>query len=172
MTLGLTLVAAALMLLVLSRTVRRPGRHGRTRDAITIMIAALAAGSASASRPVPVAHPLCFTSLSEANTSTLFEALEAGCIPFALDLDGFSTNITPDIGYLFSITAGWDSAVAAYAAALDAVARADDLRAAHGAAIALQRPHYAWVRLAARHAEIIDGLIDPRQPHPSGTLAS
>ena len=127
---------------------------------------------AEVQRLLHAAHALCFTSLSEANTSTLFEALEAGCIPFALDLDGFSTNITPDIGYLFSITAGWDSAVAAYAAALDAVARADDLRAAHGAAIALQRPHYAWVRLAARHAEIIDGLIDPRQPHPSGTLAS
>ena len=118
------------------------------------------------------AHALCFTSLSEANTSTLFEALEAGCIPFALDLDGFSTNITPDIGYLFSIKNGWDSAVAAYAAALDAVARAEDLRAAHGAAIARLRPHYAWARLAARHAEIIDGLIDPRQPTPSSTVAS
>lgn len=45
------------------------------------------------------ADVLVFTSLSEANTSTFFEGLQETCIPVALDLDGFSTNITSEIGF-------------------------------------------------------------------------
>jgi glycosyltransferase involved in cell wall biosynthesis len=46
-----------------------------------------------------------FTSLSEANTSALFEGIQRICIPVALDLDGFRTNVTQDIGFKISLFA-------------------------------------------------------------------
>lgn len=114
------------------------------------------------------AHLLCFTSLSEANTSTLFEALEAGCVPFALDLDGFTTNIPPEVGYTFDIAQGWDRTVANYAQALDAIARDPALRQAHAEAIRQKRHDYSWDTLAGRHAAIIDELIGSAAARPGG----
>jgi glycosyltransferase involved in cell wall biosynthesis len=104
------------------------------------------------------AHVLSFTSLSEANTSTFFEALEAGCIPVALDLDGFSSNITDDIGAKIGTAGGWDSIVDAYASCLAELAADSDRRARHVAAIQRDADRFSWATLAARHATILDGL--------------
>lgn len=104
------------------------------------------------------AHVLSFTSLSEANTSTFFEALEAGCIPVALDLDGFSSNITDDIGAKIGTAGGWDAIVDAYAGCLAELAADPDRRARHAAAIQRDADRFCWATLAAHHAAIIDGL--------------
>jgi glycosyltransferase involved in cell wall biosynthesis len=104
------------------------------------------------------AHVLSFTSLSEANTSTFFEALEAGCIPVALDLDGFSSNITDDIGAKISTAGGWDAIVEAYAALLVEMATDPDRRVRHVAAIQHDADRFSWATLAAHHAAILDGL--------------
>lgn len=105
------------------------------------------------------AHVLSFTSLSEANTSTFFEALEAGCIPVALDLDGFSSNITDDIGVKVDTAAGWDAIVDAYVTGLTELAIDPDRRARHISAIRRDVGRFSWTTLAANHAAILDGLI-------------
>lgn len=104
------------------------------------------------------AHVLSFTSLSEANTSTFFEALEAGCIPVALDLDGFSSNITDDIGARIDTSGGWDAIVDAYAGQITELASNPDRRARHVEAIRREASRFAWATLAARHAEVLDRL--------------
>jgi glycosyltransferase involved in cell wall biosynthesis len=106
------------------------------------------------------AHVLSFTSLSEANTSTFFEALEAGCIPVALDLDGFSSNITDDMGAKISTAGGWDAIVDAYANRLAELAVDPDRCARHVAAIQRNVDRFSWATLAAHHAAILDGLAD------------
>lgn len=104
---------------------------------------------------------LCFTSLSEANTSTFFEALENGCIPVALDLDGFSSNIDARIGYRIGIDAGWAGVVGRYSDILNHLARSPQARAEHRAAIAQCRDAYSWATLASRHAAVVDALMPP-----------
>lgn len=104
------------------------------------------------------AHVLSFTSLSEANTSTFFEALEVGCIPVALDLDGFSSNITDDIGARISTAEGWDAIVDAYASRLAELAADPDRCACHVAAIQSHAERFSWSTLAAHHGLILDGL--------------
>jgi glycosyltransferase involved in cell wall biosynthesis len=104
------------------------------------------------------AHVLCFTSLSEANTSTFFEALEAGCIPVALDLDGFSSNITDDIGAKVGTAGGWGAIVDAYASRLAELAADSSARARHVAAIQRDADRFSWATLAAHHAAILDSL--------------
>ncbi len=107
------------------------------------------------------AHALCFTSLSEANTSTLFEALDAGCIPVAFDLDGFSTNISDDIGFRIDPRQDWNAIVGDYADRLDAIARDADLRARLTLAIRRDATRYSWASLAERHASIVASLPTP-----------
>lgn len=104
------------------------------------------------------AHVLCFTSLSEANTSTFFEALEAGCVPFALDLDGFSSNITDDIGYKIAIRSGWSAVVDDYAGKLDALSKNSSRLAQFSQAVYAALPDHSWKTLAGRHREILQSL--------------
>lgn len=109
------------------------------------------------------AHVLSFTSLSEANTSTFFEALEAGCIPVALDLDGFSTNITDDIGAKVDTVAGWEAIVDDYVTRLAELATDPDRRAQHVAAIRRDADRFSWTTLAAQHAAVLHELtVCPR----------
>lgn len=109
------------------------------------------------------AHVLCFTSLSEANTSTLFEALDAGCIPLSLDLDGFSTNITADIGFVISPDQEWNAIVAGYVDRLAELAGDTALRTGLAQTIAAHGQRYSWQVLADRHAAIIDALMPARR---------
>lgn len=104
------------------------------------------------------AHALCFTSLSEANTSTFFEALEAGCIPIALDLDGFSSNITDEIGYKIPVENGWADVVENYVSKLEYLSENPDALTRFSQALAGVLPEYSWQTLAARHAGILDAL--------------
>lgn len=105
------------------------------------------------------AHILCFTSLSEANTSTFFEALEAGCVPFALDLDGFSSNITDDIGYKIDIGPGWWAVVEDYAGKLDALSNDPVRLLQFSQAVQAALPAHSWQALAGRHREILNSLL-------------
>lgn len=108
------------------------------------------------------AHILCFTSLSEANTSTFFEALEAGCIPVALDLDGFSSNIKDGIGFKIPIESGWSAVVEDYVSKLEYLTKNRDELAKMANALSASLPDYGWGKLSGRHAEILNTLItDP-----------
>lgn len=102
---------------------------------------------------------VCFTSLSEANTSTLFEALGEVCIPISLDLDGFSTNISDQIGFKVNARQPWDAIVDQYADHLESLARNPKLRTDLVDMIVRDFETYSWRTLAARHAEIISGMI-------------
>ncbi len=104
------------------------------------------------------AHILCFTSLSEANTSTFFEALEADCVPIALDLDGFSSNITPAIGYKIDTKLGWSGIVKEYAQKLNLLANDPALLARHVEAIRSETTQFNWGTLGSRHYEVLQGL--------------
>jgi glycosyltransferase involved in cell wall biosynthesis len=105
------------------------------------------------------AHALIFTSLSEANTATFFEALEAGCIPLALDLDGFSSNITDEIGFKVDASRGWDDIVGQFTRYIAALSDDAALRERLAEAGRRNLPHYTWSALAARHAAIIETLM-------------
>lgn len=104
------------------------------------------------------AHILCFTSLSEANTSTFFEALEADCVPIALDLDGFSSNITSAIGYKISTKPGWAGIVEEYAQKLKLLVNDPALLARHVEAIRRESSQFNWETLAGKHYEILQSL--------------
>ncbi|MGK6323000.1 glycosyltransferase family 4 protein [Sphingomonas sp. DT-51] len=106
------------------------------------------------------ADVLCFTSLSEANTSTLFEALEARCIPVALDLDGFSTNVTDEIGFRINPRQRWNAIVDDFAARLRQLSGDPSLRARLRQAIAASGDRYTWRTLADQHRAILEELID------------
>ena len=105
------------------------------------------------------AHVLCFTSLSEANTSTFFEALEAGCIPIALDLDGFTSNITDAIGFKIPVDAGYDNICRGFAQHLDLLSRNPSLVAARQAEIHDSLRDFSWMTLADKHRERIGAAI-------------
>lgn len=104
------------------------------------------------------AHALSFTSLSEANTSTFFEALEAGCIPIALDLDGFSSNIKEGIGFKIPIEAGWSAVVENYVSKLEHLSKNPDVLTKMSRSLADSLPQYSWETLAGRHADILAAL--------------
>lgn len=104
------------------------------------------------------AHVLCFTSLSEANTSTFFEALEADCVPIALDLDGFSSNITPAIGYKIDTKPGWAGIVEEYAQKLNLLANDPAELAKHVEAIRREASQFNWGTLAGKHYEVLQSL--------------
>ena len=104
------------------------------------------------------AHVLCFTSLSEANTSTFFEALEADCVPIALDLDGFSSNITPEIGYKIDTRLGWTDIVKEYAQKLQLLAEDPIQLARHVEAIRKEATQFNWSTLAGKHYEVLQSL--------------
>lgn len=104
------------------------------------------------------AHILCFTSLSEANTSTFFEALEADCVPIALDLDGFSSNITTAIGYKINTKLGWSGIVKEYAQRLHLLASDPAQLAQHVEAIRREASQFNWETLAGKHYEVLQSL--------------
>ena len=104
------------------------------------------------------AHILCFTSLSEANTSTFFEALEVACVPFALDLDGFSSNITPEMGYKISTKSGWAGIVEEYAQKLMLLINDPAQFARHVEAIRREGSQFNWETLAGKHYDVLQSL--------------
>lgn len=105
------------------------------------------------------AHVLCFTSLSEANTSTFFEALAAGCIPVSLDLDGFSTNITAEVGFKITTRQAWKGIVSDFTSHLSSLAADAALRDRLSDGIRRNFERYTWKTLAARHDAIIKSLV-------------
>lgn len=105
------------------------------------------------------AHVLCFTSLSEANTSTLFEALDAGCIPISLDLDGFSSNISDDIGFRVDPTQRWRTIVNDYARHMQGLVQDPGLRDSLTETIQRNFERFTWKSLADRHAMVLTSLL-------------
>ncbi len=108
------------------------------------------------------AHVLCFTSLSEANTSTFFEALAADCIPVALDLDGFSSNINDDIGCKVSPNQGWPNIVQSYAQTLHGLATDATQQLRYVDAIHRAATRFSWKGLADKHADVLNSLAQSR----------
>lgn len=110
------------------------------------------------------AQLVCFTSLSEANTSTLFEALEALCVPLALDLDGFSSNISPDYGVLVSPRQPISQIVSDYADAISRLEADPGRMAIMRAELARAMPSLNWESLCGRHLDVIEGLLPASPP--------
>lgn len=107
------------------------------------------------------AHVLCSTSLSEGNPGVFYEALEAHCVPVALDLDGFSTDITPSIGYKIDPRLSWNAIVGEYARILRTLAERPDLLALHVQAIREEAPRLHWKTLADRHHALLGEVQSP-----------
>jgi glycosyltransferase involved in cell wall biosynthesis len=101
---------------------------------------------------------VCFTSLSEANTSTLFEGLQRRCIPIALDLDGFSTNISDDIGFRIDACQDYTDIVDEYAELLIRLASEPSLRETLLKGVQEKLADFSWDKLGECHRGILDEL--------------
>jgi glycosyltransferase involved in cell wall biosynthesis len=99
------------------------------------------------------------TSLSEANTATFFEGLESICIPIALDLDGFSTNITPDIGFLVDTDLPYVMIVDKFVEYLEALSNDGSNMAGLKQNIENQIFEYTWDTVFTKHDVILKGLL-------------
>jgi glycosyltransferase involved in cell wall biosynthesis len=102
------------------------------------------------------ADVLIFTSLSEANTSTFFEALQSICIPVALDLDGFSRNITSEIGFKININQPYAKIVHEYVAVLRELSMNKDHVLRLRDNIKKNLSSYSWEELFNRHYKQIE----------------
>jgi len=97
------------------------------------------------------ADVLVFTSLSEANTSTFFEGLQKTCIPVALDLDGFSTNITSKIGFKIDTDQPYIKIVNDYVFVLRELSMNHDYICQLRSNIKESLASYSWEELFLRH---------------------
>lgn len=100
-----------------------------------------------------------FTSLSEANTSTFFEGLEAICIPISLRLDGFTTNINKDIGYTISADLSYREIINEYTIIINRLINNESLINLHQTNILNSIEKYSWKCLYEKHKKIIDELL-------------
>lgn len=105
------------------------------------------------------ATAICFTSLSEANTSTLFEAIEALCVPLALDLDGFSTNISDDMGFLVSTSQSYVGIIGTYVERVRRLEADEQLLTQMRSALLQRRQVSGWGQLGMRHRDMIMGML-------------
>lgn len=97
-----------------------------------------------------------FTSLSEANTATFFEGAEALCIPLALDLDGFSKNISPEYGFKVNPSEAVDVIVDRYASALSELASDPGRRTRMRNSLSNAREALGWAELACKHTAVLE----------------
>lgn len=102
---------------------------------------------------------LLFTSLSEANTSTLFEGFEKLLIPIALDIDGFSRNINSKVGYRVSPDLQYEEIVDKYVYYLEQLSLDKNLVKILQKNIYSSIENYSWDNLAFSHNLIIKGII-------------
>jgi len=99
-----------------------------------------------------------FTSLSEANTSTFFEGLENLCVPIAFDLDGFSTNITNDIGFRISLKERYHTILHDYVSVLEKLYSSNDLLESYRFNISESLSRYDWNYLYKKHKKILRSI--------------
>ncbi len=103
-------------------------------------------------------HVLCFTSLSEANTSTLFEGMEAQCIPLTLDLDGFSSTVTPDIGFRINPSQPVEGIVLGYVEVLERLTSCPALVDQMQKQLACRLAELNWDALVDKHWQILQRI--------------
>lgn len=73
-------------------------------------------------------HVVAFSSMAEGNTSVIFEAMEKGLIPIALDSHGFSSSITDNIGVKVNPNMPYPKIVTEYANKIISFTNLDKLK--------------------------------------------
>ena len=99
------------------------------------------------------------TSLSEANTAIFFEGLESLCVPIALDLDGFRSNITPDIGILIDTNLPYAIIVDSYVEHLTTLSNDMSILTGIKKNIFENITKYKWDTLFNKHNLILKELL-------------
>lgn len=94
------------------------------------------------------------TSLSEANTSIFFEAIQNGCIPVAFDLDGFKTNIKSSMGFKIPADSAYSLVVERFSSALSSLIKDENLRSKMRQGVKQAIPDYSWSSLLNKHLEV------------------
>lgn len=102
---------------------------------------------------------LIFTSLSEANTSTFFEAVERNCLPIALDIDGFSENIFNNSGYKVSADQPYASIIEDYVKFFSLLESDLSSRETLRENLNVSIDSLSWKSLGSKHKAILDDLL-------------
>lgn len=100
-----------------------------------------------------------FTSLSEANTATFYEALSNFVVPIALDLDGFHDNIRNNIGYLINNRNPYDVIVADYVSIINGLTKSKQQVLSHLESIANYYDEYTWDFVVKQHKSMLNQIV-------------
>lgn len=102
-----------------------------------------------------------FTSLSEANTATYFEALSAYCVPVALNIDGFIDNSSVIHGKLIDVTLPYRTIIKSYVDYFSTLLsnpaklknKIDEIHNNYSC--------FTWETIVKKHSDILKSLLIP-----------